>query len=382
MSESAAFDRVGTPHCVTCLGAVENESVYMTTVSTTPTPVSTTPATWTCLGATWSSDDARRRRVDDGDDGGGDTDDGRLELTLNGLLTRADFARPRDIGRFGSVMANAGKTTTMESSLANGGDDAAMRSATRRVLREFGDANEEDAGARLDATLDELAAALRECAEKAVLPRKSDAVIRSREAAANCGAAVETAMRRDAPRTLARDAGETLATATKNADVARAYYEAIACVRGAKDEDTLEVFRALSSVRVFDGGSKPTALAVMDVFAGLFATTSDERVERVVECLEASGALRDFVSQGFVAMAASQQGEGEGDAGSSVDGAMAKRFFAFVLNALRSDRRGYARQAFAGVESAAVPVVQQLCLARAASDPGASELYQEISKRL
>ena len=349
-----------------------------TTVSTTPTPVSTTPATWTCLGATWSSDARRfrRRGVDDGEG------DGRMDsTTLNAddELMRAEFARPRDIGRFGSVMARGGKNGDDD----GGGDDAAMRSATRRVLREFGDdANEEDAGARLDATLDELAVALRECAEKAVLPRKSDAVIRSLEAAANCGAAFETAMRRDAPRTLARDAGETLATATKNADVARAYYEAIACVRGAKDEDTLEVFRALSSVRVFDGGSKPTALAVMDVFAGLFATTSDERVERVVECLEASGALRDFVSQGFVAMAASQQGDGEGDAGSSVDGAMAKRFFAFVLNALRSDRRGYARQAFAGVESAAVPVVQQLCLARAASDPGASELYQEISKRL
>lgn len=358
-----------------------------TTVSTTPTPVSTTPATWTCLGATWSSD--ARRRVDDGETGVDDADDGWV---------RAAFASPRDIGRFGSVMANAGTMTTMTMTTSSsststfasdvdvddgGGDEAAMRSATRRVLREFGgDANEEDAGARLDATLDELAVALRECAEKAVLPRKSDAVIRSLEAAANCGAAFETAMRRDAPRTLARDAGETLATATKNADVAQAYYEAIACVRGAKDEDTLEVFRALSSVRVFDGGSKPTALAVMDVFAGLFAATSDERVERVVECLEASGALRDFVSQGFVEMAASQQGEGEGDAGSSVDGAMAKRFFAFVLNALRSDRRGYARQAFAGVESAAVPVVQQLCLARAASDPGASELYQEISKRL
>jgi len=324
--------------------------------------------------------------VGDGESGVDDTTDD------DGRVVNAAFASPRDIGRFGSVMANAGTmttTTTTTTTFASdvdddGGDEAAMRSATRRVLREFGggDANEEDAGARLDATLDELAVALRECAEKAVLPRKSDAVIRSLEAAANCGAAFETAMRRDAPRTLARDAGETLATATKNADVAQAYYEAIACVRGAKDEDTLEVFRALSSVRVFDGGSKPTALAVMDVFAGLFAATSDERVERVVDCLEASGALRDFVSQGFVAMAASQQGEGESDAGSSVDGAMAKRFFAFVLNALRSDRRGYARQAFAGVESAAVPVVQQLCLARAASDPGASELYQEISKRL
>lgn len=349
-----------------------------TTVSTTPTPVSTTPATWTCLGATWSSD-ARRRVVDDGEG------DGRVEpTTLNADASmRAEFARPRDIGRFGSVMANAGKNWDDDDDDDCDGDDATMRSATRRVLREFGDdANEGDAGARLDATLDELAVALRECAEKAVLPRKSDAVIRSLEAAANCGAAFETAMRRDAPRTLAADAGETLATATKNADVAQAYYEAIACVRGAKDENTIDVFRALSSVRVFDGGSKPTALAVMDVFAGLFATTSDERVERVIECLEASGALRDFVFQGFVAMAANQQGDAEGDVGSSIDGAMAKRFFAFVLNALRSDRRGYARQAFAGVESAAVPVVQQLCLARAASDPGASELYQEISKRL
>ena len=360
-----------------------------TTVSTTPTPVSTTPATWTCLGATWSSDARARRRVDDGETGVDDAGDGRSELTLRGLVNAAAFASPRDVGRFGSVMANGGgisSSSSSSSSLASddgGGDEAAMRSATRRVLREFGgDSSVEDAVARLDATLDELAVALKECAEKAVLPRKSDAVIRSLEAAANCGTAFETAMRRDAPRTLARDAGETLATVTKNADVAQAYYEAIACVRGAKDEDTLEVFRALSSVLVFDGGSKPTALAVMDVFAGLFATTSDERVERVVECLEASGALRDFVSQGFVAMAASQQGEDGGDAGSSVDGAMAKRFFAFVLNALRSDRRGYARQAFAGVESAAVPVVQQLCLARAASDPGASELYQEISKRL
>jgi hypothetical protein len=352
-----------------------------TTVSTT-TAVSATPGTWTCLGATWSTT------------GVGDDDEGRLGSESTSGVVSADgrkifAAGPGEIGRFGSVVANGGDGSSNDDR-ANPvvGDDVTMkmRSATRRVLREFGDANGDDAGSRLDATLDELAVALRECSEKAVLPRKSDAVIRSLEAAATCGTAFENAMRRDAPRTLARDASETLATATKNSDVARAYYEAIACVHGTKDARTLEVFRALSSVRVFDGGSKPTALAVMDVFSGLFAVTSDERVERVVSCLEASGALRNFISQGFVAMAASHQGDGAIDiadaAGSSIDGAMAKRFFSFVLNALRSDRRGYAREAFAGVEDAAVPVVQQLCLARAASDPGASELYQEISKRL
>jgi hypothetical protein len=51
-----------------------------------------------------------------------------------------------------------------------------------------------------------------------------------------------------------------------------------------------------------------------------------------------------------------------------------------VIFVLRAKNERFQALAFAGVENAATPVVAQLCLSRAGSEPNAAVLYQEIKR--
>ena len=156
----------------------------------------------------------------------------------------------------------------------------------------------------------------------------------------------------------------------RNADAATAYFEAVACVYGVENARAMRAYERLASVNAFECADKALVFGVMDVFQGL-ATSA--RGEETRASLEASGALRDFIARSLITATAQ-----ESDA--SLDKPMAKRFFAFLLEALRAKDERFAALAFEGVVAASAPVVSRLCLSLAGSEPSAAAVYQEIKR--
>ena len=329
---------------------------------------SSSVASWTCLRATWTTSahayvDARAddagalraafRRVGlGGDDDDDDDDDARAREACAGV---------------GCAMMTTTTTTMMDGSVVSPARALAMRCATRKVLREFG----EDA----DAQARDAGAALGECAEKTVLPRRADAILRALHAMARCGKALDVALVPGAVPVLptcggVMDPERATRVATKNASVASAYYEALACVLGCKNDECLTYFKRLGDVDVFND-DKLVVFGVIETFLGLLDAPK-ERGDASAECARASGALRSFISRGFNAMATRDD----------CDRAMVKRFMSFVLACLRCDNASFARVAFEGVEASEPAVALQVCLSRTAEEPAAAEVYAEIKRRM
>jgi len=321
-------------------------------------------AMWTCLDASWST------RAGDAGAGAGDA------TTRDAVGDGAGAARaavrsvgamiPRDVlercATFGARGAASGDAS-----------DARARRAVRRVVRALGQGS--DAKAR--AVVAAMADAANECAAKTVLPRRADEVIETLRAVARCGDDFSRAMVPGSGCALldAMDGGKALMTARRNADVATAYFEALASALGVENERAMGLFRALATVNVFEHDDRPTVFGVMDVFQGLACSASAQSAVAVAAALEKSGALGDFIARAFVTMAARE------DDADAIDVAMSRRFFAFVIFVLRARSERFQALAFAGVESAATPVVARLCLSRAGSEPNAAALYQEIKRR-
>ena len=329
---------------------------------------SSVASSWTCLRATWTTSahayvDARAddagalraafRRVGlGGDDDDDDDDDARAREACAGV---------------GCAMMTTTTMMMMDGSVVSPARALAMRCATRKVLREFG----EDA----DAQARDAGAALGECAEKTVLPRRADAILRALHAMARCGKALDVALVPGAVPVLptcggVMDPERATRVATKNASVASAYYEALACVLGCKNDECLTYFKRLGDVDVFND-DKLVVFGVIETFLGLLDAPK-ERGDASAECARASGALRSFISRGFNAMATRDD----------CDRAMVKRFMSFVLACLRCDNASFARVAFEGVEASEPAVALQVCLSRTAEEPAAAEVYAEIKRRM
>lgn len=317
---------------------------------------------WTCLDASWST-----RAGDGGDAGDGDAVAGGGARATRESVRRVGSTIPRDVlERCATFGARRAETD-------GDGGDARARRAVRRVVRALGRGSEAKARAAVAAMAD----AARECAARTVLPRRADEVIETLRAVARCGDDFSRAMVPGSGCALldAMDGGKALMTARRNADVATAYFEALASALGVDDERAMGLFRALATVNVFEHDDRPTVFGVMDVFQGLACSTSAQSAVAVAAALEKSGALGDFIARAFVTMAARE------DDADAIDVAMSRRFFAFVIFVLRAKSERFQALAFAGVENAATPVVARLCLSRAGSEPNAAALYQEIKRR-
>lgn len=275
----------------------------------------------------------------------------RLRAREDAASRAVDRARARDVAR---AIGCAGAAAVGRMI------DRATRRATRRVARELGGGG----GGGADGALRALRDALAECASRAALPRRADAVAETLRAVTRCGEDLPRAMVPGSVWTL-EDGVDGLALARWNARVAAALAEALASV-GGMGETT---YRALGSVNAFEHADRPTVFGVMEVFQDF---ASGERSSAVEACLERSGALRDFIAGGFVALAERED---------AIDDAMVRRFFAFVLAMLRSKSEKIAAMAFSGVEAAAAPVVSRMCLSRAGTEPNALTLYREITQR-
>jgi len=317
---------------------------------------------WTCLPATWAVSRSAYAASRPG---------ARDAFERNGWRTDGadDAADASDASDRALRLACASVGRTMAK--MNGEASAralAVRRATRKVLREFGEV--EDA----NAALDDLSAALKECAEKTVLPRRADGILRTLHAIARSGKAIDIAIAPEYERVMptcggVMDTERATQTARYNANVAAAYYEALSCVLGAESVEALGYFRRLGAVDGFND-DKLLVLGVIETFLGLIDAPK-ERGDATAACVHASGALKMFISRGFNAMAEKDR-----------DRSMVKRFMTFVLTCLRCDNASFGRIAFEGIEASEVAVVLQLCLSWTADEPTAPELYQEIKRRM
>jgi len=318
-------------------------------------------ARWSCLRPTWSASTVGGdASVDDVDEDDEDDDDDWARRALGA----------RDVGtREVRQEAVTACSTFGGTSSTRDGSTVETRKAVRRAVRALGDGN----AARADERLATLTRGCAECATRAVLPKRRDEVVDAWRRVAMCGGAFERAVRAECVEALlemTEDGARAVETARRNADAATAYFEAVACVYGVENARAMRAYERLASVNAFECADKALVFGVMDVFQGL-ATSA--RGEETRASLEASGALRDFIARSLITATAQ-----ESDA--SLDKPMAKRFFAFLLEALRAKDERFAALAFEGVVAASAPVVSRLCLSLAGSEPSAAAVYQEIKR--